>query len=58
MITRNHGLLTISYPTPAGDMTNQFMVEPPTFTTFAYDDSGVAIWQGVTITGETVEVIR
>lgn len=58
MITRNSGLLTISYPTPTGDMTNQFIVNPPTFTTFAYDDNGVAIWQGVTISGETVEVVR
>lgn len=58
MITKNGGLLTISYPTPTGDLTNQFIVDPPTFTTFAYDDRGVAIWKGVTISAETVEVVR
>ena len=58
MITRNHSLLTISYTTPTGDRTEQFLVEPPTFTSFGYDDEGVAIWKGVTITAKTLEVVR
>lgn len=58
MITRNHGLLTISYPTPTGDKLSQFIVRPPTFTAFDYDDEGVAVWKGVTISAKTVEVVR
>jgi hypothetical protein len=57
MIKRNAGLLTISYPTPTGDKTQQFIVEPPTYTTFDYDDEGVAIWKGVTISAKTLEVV-
>lgn len=57
MIRRNAGLLTISYPTPTGDKTQQFIVEPPTYTTFDYDDGGVAIWKGVTISAKTLEVV-
>ena len=57
MIRRNAGLLTISYPTPTGDKTQQFIVEPPTYTTFDYDDEGVAIWKGVTISAKTLEVV-
>lgn len=57
MIRRNAGLLTISYPSPTGDKTQQFIVEPPTYTTFNYDDEGVAIWEGVTISAKTLEVV-
>lgn len=57
MIKRNAGLLTISYPSPTGDKTQQFIVEPPTYTTFDYDDEGVAIWKGVTISAKTLEVV-
>ena len=57
MIKRNAGLLTISYPSPTGDKTEQFIVEPPTYTTFDYDDEGVAIWKGVTISAKTLEVV-
>ena len=57
MIKRNAGLLTISYPSPTGDKTAQFLVEPPTYTTFDYDDEGVAIWKGVTISAKTLEVV-
>jgi hypothetical protein len=56
MIKRNGGLLTISYPTPNGDETRQFMVDQPTYTTFDYDENGVSIWKGVTITATTLEV--
>lgn len=56
MIERNFGLLTISYPSPDGDKTAQFMVNAPTYTTFDYDDEGVAIWKGVTIKATAVEV--
>lgn len=58
MITRNAGILTISYPTPNGDKTNVFFVNPPTYSTFDYDDFGVAIWKGVTIKASTVEVVN
>lgn len=58
MITRNKGILTISYPTQTGDRTETFKVKPPKWTTFSYDDNGVAIWEGVTIQGRTVEVVR
>ena len=58
MIDRNAGVLTISYPTPNGDKTNLFSVEPPTYATFDYDDSGVAIWKGVTIKASTMEVVK
>lgn len=57
MIRRNAGLLTISYPSPTGDKTQQFIVAPPTYTTFDYDDEGVAIWKGVTISAKTLEVV-
>lgn len=57
MIKRNSGLLTISYPSPTGDKTEQFIVEPPTYTTFDYNDEGVAIWKGVTISAKTLEVV-
>lgn len=56
MIKRNNGLISISYPTPNGDVTQQFMVEQPTYTTFSYDENGVAVWQGVTIKGRALEV--
>jgi hypothetical protein len=58
MIKRNKGLLEISYPTPTGDMVNQFLVEQPTYTTFAYDDNGVSVWKGVTIVATSVEVVE
>lgn len=56
MIKRNNGLISISYPTPNGDITQQFMVEQPTYTTFSYDGNGVAVWQGVTIIARALEV--
>lgn len=56
MIERNFGLLTISYPSPERDIVAQFMVESPTYTTFDYDENGVAIWKGVTIKATAVEV--
>lgn len=58
MILRNAGVLTIRYPTPNGDKTNVFVVEPPTYSTFDYDNSGVAIWKGVTINASTLEVVK
>lgn len=56
MIERNFGLLTISYPSPERDIVAQFMVDSPTYTTFDYDENGVAIWKGVTIKATAVEV--
>lgn len=56
MINRSKGLIEISYPTPTGDVTKQFLVEQPTYTTFAYDDNGVSVWKGVTISATAVEV--
>lgn len=56
MIAQSKGLIEISYPTPTGDVTKQFLVEQPTYTSFAYDDDGVSVWKGVTITGAAVEV--
>lgn len=58
MITRNHGLLTISYTDATGDHTEKFIVKPPTWTSFKYDDDGVAVWEGVTIQARTVEVVK
>ena len=56
MIKNNNGLLQISYPTPNGDVTDWFIVNQPTYTSFGYDDEGVAIWKGVTINCTQVEV--
>lgn len=58
MINRNSGMLTIRYPTPNEDKTDLFIVEQPTYTTYDYDDSGVAIWKGVIIKASTVEVVK
>lgn len=58
MIKRNKGLLEISYPSPTGDMVGQFLVEQPTYTTFAYDEDGVSVWKGVTINATSVEVVE
>ena len=56
MIKNNNGLLQISYPTPNGDVTDWFIVNQPTYTSFSYNDEGVAIWKGVTINCTQVEV--
>lgn len=56
MIKNNSGLLQISYPTPNGDVTDWFIVNQPTYTSFGYNDDGVAIWKGVTINCTQVEV--
>lgn len=58
MIKRNGGLMEISYPTPNGDRTGQFLVEQPPYTPFAYDENGVSVWKGVTITATSVEVVE
>lgn len=58
MIKNNNGLLQISYPTPNGDVTDWFIVNQPTYTSFGYNDEGVAIWKGVTINCTQVEVQR
>lgn len=58
MINRNRGLLEITYPTPNGDRTSPFLVEQPAYTTFSYDENGVAVWKGVTIVGTSVEVVN
>lgn len=58
MINRNKGLLSISYPTPTGDQIGQFLVEQPAYTPFAYDENGVSVWKGVTITATSVEVVE
>lgn len=58
MITRNHGILTISYETPEGERVEKFKVQAPTWTAFDYDENGVSIWKGVTISAKSVEVVR
>lgn len=56
MIVKNSGYLQISYPSPNGDLTEWFIVDQPTYTTFKYNENGVAIWKGVTIKAISVEV--
>ena len=57
MIRKNDGFLYVSYPTPNGDITSEFVVEEPQYTAFKYDDEGVAFWGDVTIKAKTTEVI-
>ncbi|MBR4266490.1 MAG: hypothetical protein IKQ46_10600 [Bacteroidales bacterium] len=56
MIKSNNGVLQVAYPGPDGDRVEWFILEQPTYTTFSYDDEGVAVWKGVTITATAVEV--
>lgn len=51
MIRKNH-LLTISYPDVEGDKVEQFIVDHPVYRAFRYDENGVDLWYGVTITAE------
>ena len=57
MIRRNAGYLTISICNVAGDRTEKYVVEEPTYTTFSYDENGVAVWRGVIINATTAEVV-
>lgn len=56
MIKSNNGILQISYPAPDSDKTEWFIVDQPTYTTFSYNDEGVAVWKGVTLSATAVEV--
>lgn len=56
MIKSNNGVLQISYSAPDSDKTEWFIVDQPTYTVFSYDDEGVAVWKGVTLTATAVEV--
>lgn len=48
--------LSITYPSVDGDKTQTFLVEPPTFKSFKYDDDGISIWYGVTLRCTAQEV--
>lgn len=57
MIRRNYGFLSITYPTPSGAATNNFVVEDPKGKVIKYDDTGHAVWLDVTLKAMTDEVI-
>ncbi len=44
------GFLSVTYPGVDGDRTALFDIEPPVFKSFKYDDDGVTVWYGVTLT--------
>lgn len=56
MIKSSKGMLQISYPAPDSDKTEWFIVDQPTYTTFSYNNEGVAVWKGVTLSATAVEV--
>lgn len=57
MIRRNDGFLDISYQTPNGDITNNFVVEEPQYKAVKYNDNGVIVWLDVTIKAKSTEVV-
>lgn len=57
MIRRNDGFLSITYPTPSGSMTNDFVIEDPKGKVIKYDDLGHAMWLDVTIKAISTEVV-
>lgn len=52
------GFLTVTYPGVDGDHTGLFDIEPPLFKSFKYDEDGVTVWYGVTLTCSAQEVER
>lgn len=56
MILKHSGLLSIKYPTLLGVVTKKFLVDMPPITPFSYNNEGVAIWKGFTLTAKAVEV--
>ena len=50
--------LTVTYPGVDGDRTALFDIEPPLFKSFKYDEDGVTVWYGVTLTCNAQEVER
>lgn len=57
MIRRNDGFLNISYPTPGGAMTSEFVVEDPKGKIIDYDDDGKAVWLDITLKAQSTEVV-
>ena len=48
--------LTINYPGVGGDCSGVFHVAPPVFKSFKYDENGVDVWYGLTLTCRAQEV--
>lgn len=57
MIRRNDGFLSITYPTPSGAVTGDFVVDDPKGKVINYDDFGRAIWLDVTLKAVSTEVV-
>ena len=57
MIRRNDGFLNISYPTPGGAITGEFVVEDPKGKIIDYDDDGKAVWLDITLKAKSTEVV-
>lgn len=57
MVRRNDGFLSITYPTPNGAVTDNFIVEDPKGKVIKYDDDGRAVWLDVTVKAISTEVV-
>jgi len=57
MVRRNDGFLNITYPTPSGAVTGDFVVDDPQGKVIKYDDFGRAVWLDVTLRATSTEVV-
>lgn len=52
---RKYHILNITYDLPEGERTDKFVVSQPTLKSFKYDDDGVSVWYGVTLSAVQYE---